>query len=190
MAKAAAATRALIGEDGLRHRTFVQAHGTSTPQNRVTESALLNEVAKHFGIPAWPVTAVKAYLGHSLGCAGADQLMASLGVWRHGVIPGIVTTEEIAGDVCRERLDFLLRHRDVGAEGMDAVLLNAKGFGGNNATASVLSPTVTRRMLERKHGARALDAWRGANEAVAAASAAYDERCTAEEVPPDYKFDY
>src|SRR5690606_18499741 len=70
VAKAAAATRALIGEDGLRHRTFVQAHGTSTPQNRVTESALLNEVAKHFGIPAWPVTAVKAYLGHSLGCAG------------------------------------------------------------------------------------------------------------------------
>lgn len=190
MAKAAAATRAVIGERGLRERTFVQAHGTSTPQNRVTESAIFRDIARHFGIPSLPVAAVKAYLGHSLGCAGADQLVCSLGVWQYGLIPGILTTEALADDVARDNLDFLLQHREVGPDGMDAVLLNAKGFGGNNATASVLSPAVARRMLARRHGQRALESWRGRNEAVAAQAAAYDERCGREDVPPIYKFDY
>ncbi|MFZ9585753.1 MAG: beta-ketoacyl synthase, partial [Pseudohongiellaceae bacterium] len=87
-AKAAAATRALLGSESLQRRSFVQAHGTGTPQNRTTESAIFADVARHFGIRDWPITATKAYLGHSIACAGGDQLAMTLGVWAHGVIPG------------------------------------------------------------------------------------------------------
>ena len=50
MSKAVAATRNVIGEQRLREATFVQAHGTGTPQNRVTEAAILNKVASTFGL--------------------------------------------------------------------------------------------------------------------------------------------
>lgn len=190
VAKAAAATRAVLGDEALRHRTFVQAHGTGTPQNRVTESAIFTEVARHFGIRNWPVTALKSYLGHSIASAGADQLVMTLGVWAHGIIPGILTTRELAADVSTEGLDILLAHRTVGNDAMDAALLNSKGFGGNNATASILSPSVTRRMLEHKHGKGAMTAWQKRNETVRETAAEYDRRCSREQVPSIYNYDH
>ncbi|KGK42843.1 hypothetical protein LH51_04080, partial [Nitrincola sp. A-D6] len=60
---------------------------------------------------ALAVSAVKAYVGHSQGCAGGDQIMASLGVWQHGIIPGLTTTAEIAGDVHQSNLNFPLSHQ-------------------------------------------------------------------------------
>lgn len=190
MARATAATKAVIGEEALRKRTFVQAHGTSTPQNRVTESAIFSDIAKHFGVTHWPVAAVKSYLGHSIASAGADQLVMTLGVWKYGYIPGILTTQKIADDVTTDNLEFLLAHKQVGPEGMDAALLNSKGFGGNNATASILSPHVTRRMLEKKHGKSALATWQKRNEKVAEASAAYEARTNHELVAPIYNYDH
>jgi acetoacetyl-[acyl-carrier protein] synthase len=86
VAKAMALARAMIGEDGLRQRTHMQAHGTGTPQNRVTESHILNEMAKNFGIEHWPVAAIKAYVGHSLAPAGGDQLAAALGSMDNGLL--------------------------------------------------------------------------------------------------------
>jgi acetoacetyl-[acyl-carrier protein] synthase len=190
MARATAATRAVVGEASLRTRTFVQAHGTSTPQNRVTESAIFSDIARHFGISKWPVTAIKSYLGHSIASAGADQLIMTLGTWKHGVIPGILTTQKIADDVTTEGLEFLLAHREVGADGMDAAILNSKGFGGNNATASILSPAFTRRMLETRHGKQALATWQQRNEAVTEKAANYEARTNREQVAPIYNYDH
>ena len=121
-------------------------------KNRVTESAILAEMAKHFGASNWKVSAIKSYMGHSLGVAGADQLASSLGIWQYGILPGILTTKALADDVHTQGLDFLLEHEEVGVNAMDSILLNAKGFGGNNATAAIMSPGVTRRMLEKRHG--------------------------------------
>jgi acetoacetyl-[acyl-carrier protein] synthase len=45
VARAAACARAIVGEAALRGGGFVQAHGTGTPQNRVTESRILERVA-------------------------------------------------------------------------------------------------------------------------------------------------
>ena len=73
LAKSASLIKNVLGDEALRQRSFVQAHGTSTPQNRVTESHVINEVAKAFKIPSWPVSAVKCYLGHSQGTAGGDS---------------------------------------------------------------------------------------------------------------------
>lgn len=190
VAKATAATRAILGEERLRHNTFVQAHGTGTPQNRVTESAIFDQVAQHFGIENWPLTAVKSYIGHSIACAGADQVNCTLGVWRHGIIPGILTTESIAGDVQRERLDILLEHRETDPAEIDAVIVNAKGFGGNNATASLLSPAITESMLAHKHGSKAMSAYQKSHEAVAEASQQYEQISNTRPITPIYKFDH
>ena len=190
MAKAMAATAAVIGEKSLQQRSYVQAHGTGTPQNRVTESHIFSSLAGTWGIKKWPVAALKSYIGHSLASASADQLVASLGVWRYGIIPGILTTEAIADDVHEANLDILLQHREVGADGMDAVLLNAKGFGGNNATASVLAPHITSAMLARRHGKQAMAQWQKKNEAVQAAVKDYDEKARRGCAEVFYRFDH
>lgn len=190
LAKAAAATRNIIGAEGLQRRSYVQAHGTGTPQNRTTESHILSCVAKANGIAHWPIAALKSYIGHSLASSAGDQLSASLGVWRYGIIPGILATESIAEDVHQENLDFLLEHRDVGAQGMDAVLLNSKGFGGNNATASILAPHVTLRMLEKKHGKAKMSEYAHKNEAVQAHVQRYDEAAIAGTAQTIYRFDH
>jgi len=189
VARAAAATRAVLGEDSLRYRTFVQAHGTGTPQNRVTESAIFSEVAQQFGIENWPVAALKSYLGHSIACAGADQLVMTLGVWKHGIIPGILTTDVLADDVSTKGLDILLQHKKIDPLAYDAAILNAKGFGGNNATASLLSPATTHRMLEKRHGKAAISQWQQANEQVSASTAKYQYQCNHEHITPIYHYD-
>ena len=173
--KAMGVVRSILGEESLRHRSFIQAHGTSTPQNRVTESHIFNELAAAFGIEKMPVTAIKSYIGHSLACASADQLMASLGVWNDGFIPGIVTSENIADDVHQSHLDFLLKHREVGKTDIDSVFINSKGFGGNNATAAILGPHVATEMLRKKHGKSAIIKHASLNESVKEKIEAYDE---------------
>ncbi len=190
MFKAAAAARALIGERGLREHSFVQAHGTGTPQNRVTESHILNETAKLFGIRQWPVSAVKSYLGHSIGAAGGDQLACTLGVWAHGWIPGISTIDHVADDVHASHLRIGPGHIEVGHEGMQAAIINAKGFGGNNASACLLAPAVVQAMLARRHGAAAMQQWQSANEAVRAKAAAYDQLARSGAARPLYLFDH
>ena len=188
VAKALACARAILGEDAVRTRSYMHAHGTGTPQNRVTESHIMSELAGTFGIDDWLVTAVKAYLGHSLAPAAGDQLAAALGGFAHGIVPGITTIDAIADDVHTDHLDFPLAHREVGVGGMDIAFLNSKGFGGNNGTGVVLSPSVTERMLAQRHGEQSMTRWRELNESVRAAATAYDERMIQGEEAPIYQF--
>ncbi len=187
VARAAALGRAVAGEDSLRFNSFVQAHGTGTPQNRVTESHILNEVAKTFGINNWPVSAVKSYVGHSIGAAAGDQMMSTLGVWRYGWIPGIKSVDSIADDVHCSDLNILLDHHQASSE-QELALVNAKGFGGNNATALMLSPTLTSKMLAAKHGKKAISQWQAANELTSRHQGEYEESCLTGTAKPVYQF--
>lgn len=189
VAKAMALAKSILGEEGVK-QTFVQAHGTGTPQNRVTESHIMNEVAKAFNIDQWPVAAIKSYLGHSLGPAGGDQLAATLGVWEYGYIPCINTISKIADDVYDSNLEFVLKHKYVGEKGIDmkAALLNSKGFGGNNASGLILSPQVTLQMLGKKYGEAALNAYQSKNQAVKQKAADYDAAVTQGDFKVIYHF--
>ncbi|GIC78923.1 beta-ketoacyl synthase [Moritella sp. F3] len=189
VAKATALAKAILGEGGLQH-TFVQAHGTGTPQNRVTESHILSEVAASFNITNWPVTAIKSYVGHSMGAAAGDQLVASLGVWQHGWIPGIKTIDHIADDVHQANLNILTDHQFVGDKGqeMKAVLLNAKGFGGNNATGLVLSPQQTLMMLKAKYGASVVNTYQEKNSQIQQTAATADRNACAGDENIRYAF--
>ncbi|WP_210396695.1 beta-ketoacyl synthase [Motiliproteus sediminis] len=188
MGRAASLVRSLLGDAALKQRSFVQAHGTSTPQNRVTESHVINETAKAFGISNWPVAAIKCYLGHSQGTAGGDQLAISLGVWRYGYIPGITTLDQVADDVHRSNLRFERDHIEVGRQGIDAVLLNSKGFGGNNASAPVFSPEATLQLMRRKHGMAPFKAYEAKLQEVRASAGEYDQEATRGLNRPTYLF--
>ena len=187
VAESMTALRAIVGEERLQQRGMVQAHGTGTPQNRVTESTLLSRVASAFGVTEWPVAAIKSYVGHSLGAAAGDQLTATLGIWQHHLIPGINTVEELASDVMTERLGFALEARD--SRDIDYALINSKGFGGNNATAALLSPAMTEQLLAKHHGRSAMDAWRHRHEVLQAERETIESKRIAGDWSPSYRFD-
>lgn len=174
LAKAVASAAQLVGEDGVRLRSFVHAHGSSTPANRTTESELLDRVAAAFGIEQWPITAVKAFLGHSLATASGDQLIAALGTFRHGLLPGLKTIDKVADDVHRQHLSLETHDRRI--DDLEVCFINSKGFGGNNATGVVLAPSVVERMLRKRHGDAALATWQARREATRSAAAAYDQQ--------------
>ena len=133
------------------NKTFFHAHGTSTPQNRESESHIISSISKAFGIEALPVTAIKSYLGHSLAAAGGDQMISTLGSWKNNLIPGITSIPELAENVHKENVRFLLKNKKIENDEFDFAVLNAKGFGGNNGTSLVASPSKTMKMLESKY---------------------------------------
>ncbi|MDX7990873.1 beta-ketoacyl synthase [Xenorhabdus littoralis] len=182
MMKAASLASHLLG--GQLQYSYVQAHETGTPLNRVTESRIINEVAKVFGLNSWNVTAIKAHIGHSISASAGDLLASALGVWQHGWIPGITTIDHIAEDVHATNLNILMQSKFVGERGknMKASIINSKGFGGNNASAVVLSPQHTLQMLGKKHGSASISAYHKRNEIVKNKSDEQDQAiCRGEE---------
>ncbi len=190
VAKAAARAMRDIGEESIRHRSFVQAHGTGTPQNRTTESQILNRVARAYGIDQWPVAAIKCFVGHTMGAAGGDQLVSSLGVFEHGILPGIATIDEVAADVEREHLSLSPSPDARSPSDWDASFLNAKGFGGNNATATIVSPRIALQWIGQRYDDRALASWRQRNEVVVQRAAAWDRALSEGTAQLVYRFDH
>lgn len=188
VAKAMASARAILGERSLRSGTYMQAHGTGTPQNRVTESHIFNKLANTFGINDWLVGAVKCYLGHSMAPAGGDQLSAILGAWQDGLVPGITTIDHIADDVAHSHLTLPMDHVEIDPTAMPGAFVNSKGFGGNNATGLFLSPLQTEAMLARRWGKGAIAAHKAANEPIEANAQDYDQHADDGEVLPIYRF--
>jgi acetoacetyl-[acyl-carrier protein] synthase len=131
------------------------------------------------------VAAIKAFVGHSQGSAAGDQLASALGSFAHGMIPGIHTLDAVADDVYAERLHF---SQTPYAFDADASFINAKGFGGNNATGVVLSPGVTERLLAQRHGDAAISAWRERREGTRDAAAAYLQQADLGQYQPRYQF--
>ena len=185
--KAVAAAINIVGEEAVQKHSFVHAHGSSTPANRTTESELLDRVAMAFDIYDWPVTAAKAYVGHSLSCASGDQLMSALGTFRYDMIPGIKTIVEVAPDVHQQRCRFTLQDQDVSANKMDVAFINSKGFGGNNATAVVLSPNKVNAMLALRYGGD-FEVYLSKREATQKAAADYAVRADSAELDVIYRF--
>ena len=122
----------------------------------------MSTVAQALGVDDWRVGAVKGHTGHSLGAAAGDQLSALLGIWESQWIPGIGTIPSLAPDVHTDRLSFLLDNTPTDCCAYS--LVNSKGFGGNNATATVLSPDTSHAVLKGLHGARAIKVWRERHE--------------------------
>ena len=186
MVRAAQAARDILDEASFKSDGLVMAHGTGTPQNRTSESAIFSTVANALSVDDWRVSAIKSHTGHSLGAAAGDQMSALLGIWGSGWIPGIGSIDKLADDVVTDRLSFALR--DVETADCAYALVNSKGFGGNNATAAVLSPDVSRTLLEKRHSASAISQWQNANEAVEQTRADIESARLSGDWQPMYRF--
>ena len=186
MAKSVSLAKSIVGAESIQQRSFILAHGSSTPQNRVTESLIYDRIAKSFDINNWPVAAPKAFVGHTIGPASGDQVAMALGVFAHNIMPGITTIDKVADDVYNERLNIATQHWDCPA--MDVAFINSKGFGGNNATATLFSPAVTLSMMEKRHGSDAIQRYRDKSVAVEQARVNYQAQADNGDFQIIYRF--
>ena len=117
----------------------------------------------------------------------ATSLVTALGTFKYDMIPGIKTIAEIAPDVHQERGRFPLQDLDVSATKMDVAFINSKGFGGNNATALVLSSNKVESMLATRY-ADQFDEYLSKREATRSAAAAYAQRADSAQLDVIYRF--
>jgi len=186
MAKSVALATSIVGADSVSNHSFILAHGSSTPQNRVTESLIYDRVATNFNINNWPIAAPKAYLGHTIGPASGDQLAWALGIFAHNIMPGITTIDKVADDVHDDRLNIATDHWQ--CQPMDVAFINSKGFGGNNATATVLSPSKTLAMLAKRYGDVAISEYQQKLAVVKVAQAGYQQQADSGQFKLIYRF--
>lgn len=124
----AALAEAGLGSDDIGH---VNAHGTSTPLNDVTEAAAVRRV---FGGDT-VITSTKGVTGHPLGAAGAIEAVYTVLALRHGLIPPTANVQAVEPAVDLDVVVDLPRKN----QGTAAVS-NSLGFGGHN-TALVIAVT-------------------------------------------------
>ncbi|WP_406217928.1 beta-ketoacyl-[acyl-carrier-protein] synthase family protein [Streptomyces canus] len=109
----------------------VVPHGTGTRLNDVLESRLLRRVlgaGTGGGAGRVPLYSLKALLGHAGGASAALGVVAGALILRHGVVPGNVPVKEQDPE-CEVWLP-----EGAVPLGVPRVLVNAYGFGGNNAS--------------------------------------------------------
>ncbi len=113
-----------LGEDGIG---YVNAHGTSTPENDKMEHLSLSTV---FGerMKNIPISSNKSMIGHTLSAAGAIEAAFSLMTMLEGVIPPTINYDNPDPAIDLDVVPNVKRSADVGT-----VLSNSFGFGGQNA---------------------------------------------------------
>ena len=141
---------------------------------------------KRQDITDWPVAAPKAFVGHTIGPASGDQVAMALGIFADNIMPGITTIDKVADDVHDERLNIATEHWH--CQAMDVAFINSKGFGGNNATATLFSPAVTLAMMEKRHGSDGMANYRDKNVLVEQARAKYQALADNGEFQIIYRF--
>ncbi len=125
---AIAAVRAALADAGLSEDRieYINAHGTSTPENDKMEHLALSTV---FGerIRSIPVSSNKSMIGHTLSAAGAIEAAVSLMTMREGVLPPTINYDNPDPAIQLDVVPNASRAAQVGT-----VLSNSFGFGGQN----------------------------------------------------------
>ncbi len=105
---------------------YINAHGTSTPANDVTETAAIKHV---FGEDAYrvPISSTKSMTGHLLGGAGALESMVCVQAIRDGVIPPTINLDSADPECDLDYVPDKKREVDV-----RVAMTNSFGFGGHN----------------------------------------------------------
>ena len=103
---------------------YVNAHGTGTPNNDLSESVALRRV---FGSEMPPVSSTKGFTGHTTSASGSIEAVICLLAMQHGFLPANLGWHQPMADgiVPTQGEDHAsLRH----------VLCNSFGFGGNDSS--------------------------------------------------------
>jgi len=124
----AAVMRAALLDAGINPSDIdhINAHGTGTKSNDVTETQAIKAV---FGEHARriPITSIKSSLGHMMGAAGSVEAIASLLTLRDGIIPPTINYEHPDPECDLDYVTNTAIKADV-----RLVLSNSAGIGGCN----------------------------------------------------------
>jgi 3-oxoacyl-(acyl-carrier-protein) synthase len=112
---------------------FVSAHGTGTVYNDAMEAVAIASV---FGPRAVPVNGIKGAIGHTLGAAGALEVVVCLDVLRSGLVPPTAGLETL--DPACAALDVV--QGAPRSTRTRAVLTTSSGFAGANAALVLEAP--------------------------------------------------
>jgi 3-oxoacyl-[acyl-carrier-protein] synthase II len=124
---AARTMQAAIERSGLRPSdiSYIHAHGTATKANDLAETRGIKII---FEEKTPPVSSIKSMLGHTLGAAGSIGVVASAKAITDNWIPPTTNYATPDPDCDLDYVPNVARQMKV-----NAVLINAFGFGGQNA---------------------------------------------------------
>ena len=107
---------------------YINAHGTSTPLNDLSETMAMKTVFKDRAKKI-PVSSTKSMTGHLLGAAGGVEAVYSILSIKNGIIPPTINYETPDPDCDLDYVPNVPREAKV-----RTVMSNSFGFGGTNAT--------------------------------------------------------
>ena len=104
---------------------YINAHGTGTPNNDLSEGIALERV---FGLKMPPVSSTKAFTGHTTAASGAIESVISLIAMKEHFLPVSLGFSDKMDELSFEPVT----DSHVGVE-LRRVMVNAFGFGGNDS---------------------------------------------------------
>jgi 3-oxoacyl-[acyl-carrier-protein] synthase II len=134
---AARAVRAAIASAriGVEQVDLITAHATGTPDNDAGEFAAFSAVFSD-QLPKIPVVAFKSHLGHTLGGAGAVELILSACAMRDATVPACANSRKDDVEFDGLKLSLATEPRPV-----RTTLNTSLGFGGANTCVVLKAPS-------------------------------------------------
>ena len=122
--------RMAIKDAGLKSEEmdYINAHGTSTPLNDLTETIAIKTVFGDYAKKI-PISATKSMTGHLLGAAGSTEAIFTILAIRDGLMPPTLNYEEPDPQCDLDYVPNVARRKP-----LKVAMSNAFGFGGTNAT--------------------------------------------------------
>jgi 3-oxoacyl-[acyl-carrier-protein] synthase II len=122
--------RMAIKDAGLRPEDIdhINAHGTSTPLNDLTETQAIKKVFGEYAKKI-PISATKSMTGHLLGAAGSTEAIFTILAIRDGIAPPTINYEVPDPECDLDYVPNVSRRQP-----LEVAMSNAFGFGGTNAT--------------------------------------------------------
>lgn len=106
---------------------YINAHGTGTPLNDVSETQAFKLALGEDAYKAH-ISSTKSCTGHLLGAAGAVEAVASVLALKHGIVPPTINLDEVDPEC-----DLNYTPNKAVETGLTIAISDSLGFGGHNA---------------------------------------------------------
>lgn len=126
---AARAMKLALDEGGYRpgENLYVNAHGTGTHYNDLTETKALKLALGEDDARRASISSSKSMTGHMFGATGAAEAIVSVLALKEGIVPPTIGLEEPDPECDLDYTPLKAVRRD-----LDVALSNSLGFGGHN----------------------------------------------------------